>query len=98
MKFDQKEIDNATYVEGRGGRKVLQLATPITPRENLRLAFKKEELWEDILEQPYQFLSLCFWIATYGKSFLDLFYMTMADFGKICHYVHSTSLSQSNAL
>ena len=48
MKFDQKEIDNAIIstpdmaVRRRGG---VQFASPITPRENMRLAFQKKQLW-----------------------------------------------------
>ena len=44
MKFNRKEIDNAT-TRSFMNRTMIEFATPITPRENLKRAFKKEELW-----------------------------------------------------
>jgi len=44
MKFDQKEIDNAKVISF-GPRTVVEFDTPITPRENMRRAFRKEQLW-----------------------------------------------------
>ena len=45
MKFNQKEIDNAKILTGRMGRSIVQFDTPITPRENMKLAFQKKALW-----------------------------------------------------
>ena len=45
MKFEQKEIDNIKYLPGRRGLPILQFDSPVTPRENMRRAFRKEALW-----------------------------------------------------
>ena len=45
MKFDKKEIENIKFSTGRNGRLVMQFDSPITPRENLRRAFRKDALW-----------------------------------------------------
>ena len=45
MKFDQKEIGNAKMPDFSARRMAVEFDSPITPRENLKLAFQKKQLW-----------------------------------------------------
>lgn len=44
MKFDPKELENTKVMETRG-RTMVVFDSPITPRENMRLALKHEPVW-----------------------------------------------------
>ena len=45
MKFDKKEIENAKMPDFSARRMAVEFDSPITPRENLKLAFQKKQLW-----------------------------------------------------